>query len=134
VAAVLEQVEGADGAFRLMARLLYGCGLRLLECCRLRVKDIDLGRGQLFIRGGKWHKDRVVMLPRCLRAALAEQLRRREEVHRQDLDRGRGWVSRPGALERKYPRAPWELGWPFVFASRCLSQDPRSGHVGRHHL
>jgi integron integrase len=131
---VLERIGGCGGLYRLMARLLYGAGLRIQECCRLRVKDVDLGRGQLFVRGGKWHKDRVVMLPRCLRAAVAEQLRRREEVHRQDLDRGRGWVRLPGALERKYPRAPWELGWQFVFASRCLSKDPRSGHAGRHHL
>src|SRR5262249_10932082 len=110
VGRVLPHVAGCGGLYGLMARLLYGSGLRVMECCRLRVKDVDPARGQLFVRGGKWHKDRVVLMPRCLRPALHEQLRRQEEWHGRDLARGLGWVSLPGALDRKYPRAPWELG------------------------
>jgi integron integrase len=134
VAAVLERVAGGDGAFRLMARLLYGCGLRLLECCQLRVKDVQLARGQIVVRAGKGNKDRVVMLPRALRADLEGQLQRRRQLHEGDLARGVARVDLPDALERKYPRAAQELGWQFVFASRQLSHCPRTGRQGRHHL
>jgi integron integrase len=131
---VLDRVQGADGLYPVMTKLLYGAGLRVAECCRLRVQEVDLARGQLFIRGGKWHKDRVVMLPSSLRPALEAQLHRRKEIHERDLAHGQGWISLPFALERKYPRAPWELGWQFLFASRNLSTDPRSGRRGRFHL
>ncbi len=134
VAAVLARVEGADGAFRLMARLLYGCGLRLLECCQLRVKDLVLARGQIVVRGGKGNKDRVVMLPRSVRADLERQLEWRRRLHDRDLARGVARVDLPDALDRKYPRAAQELGWQFVFASRQLSSCPRTGRPGRHHL
>jgi len=105
VAAVLEHVDGADGVFRLMARLLYGCGLRLLECCQLRVKDVNLARGQIVVRGGKGNKDRVVMLPRSVRGDLERQLEWRRRLHERDLARGVARVELPHALERKYPRA-----------------------------
>lgn len=131
---VLEQVYGADGLYPVMVKLLYGAGLRVTECCRLRVQEVDLARNQLFVRGGKWHKDRVVMLPKALKPALEEQIQKRREVHQRDLARGLGWISLPFALNRKYPKAPWELGWQFVFASRCISADPRSDHQGRFHL
>jgi integron integrase len=134
VAAVLGHVKGGEGVFQLMARLLYGCGLRLLECCRLRVKDIHLARGQIVVRGGKGNKDRVVMLPRSVRAGLEQQLDRRRKLHERDLARGVARVDLPDALERKYPRAAQELGWQFVFASRQLSQCPRTGRPGRHHV
>jgi integron integrase len=134
VAAVLGHVEGADGVFRLMARLLYGCGLRLQECCRLRVKDVQLPRGQIVIRGGKGNKDRVVMLPRSVRPDLERQLEWRRQLHERDLARGVARVDLPDALERKYPRAAQELGWQFVFASRQLSHCPRTGRQGRHHV
>ena len=88
-----------------MARLLYGCGLRLLECCRLRVKDVQLLRGQIVVRGGKGNKDRVVMLPRSVRADLERQLDWRRRLHERDLTRGVARVELPDALERKYPRA-----------------------------
>src|SRR5262249_5033279 len=128
---VLERVTGAGGLYAVMTKLLYGAGLRVRECCRLRVKDVDLARGQLFVRGGKWHKDRVVMLPKALRPALEEQLHQRRAVHERDLARGLGWISLSDALDRKYPRAPGELPWQFVFASRNISTDPRSGNRGR---
>jgi integron integrase len=134
VAAVLERVAGADGVFRLMARLLYGCGLRLLECCQLRVKDVQLERGQIIVRAGKGNKDRVVMLPRSLRGELERQLEWRRQLHERDLARGVARVELPDALERKYPRAAQELGWQFVFASRQLSHCPRTGRLGRHHV
>jgi integron integrase len=134
VAMVLALVQGADGAFALMARLLYGCGLRLMECCRLRVKDIDLLRGQIMVRHGKGAKDRVVMLPKSVRGDLENQLANRQIVHERDLARGVARVELPDALERKYPNAARELGWQFVFASRQLSHCPRTGRAGRHHL
>jgi integron integrase len=134
VAKVLALVEGADGVFALMARLLYGCGLRVMECCRLRVKDIDLLRNQIMVRQGKGAKDRVVMLPKSVRGDLQAQLDRRRTLHERDLARGVARVELPDALERKYPSAARELVWQFVFASRQLSRCPRSGRPGRHHV
>jgi integron integrase len=134
VAAVLPLVHGGDGVFHLMARLLYGCGLRLLECCQLRVKDVHLARGQIVVRAGKGNKDRVVMLPRSVQADLERQLQGRHHLHQRDLARGVARVELPDALERKYPHAAQELGWQFVFASRQLSYCPRTGRQGRHHV
>ncbi len=131
---VLAHVEGANGVFLLMARLLYGCGLRVNECCRLRVKDVSLERQQIVVRGGKGDKDRVVMLPRAVRADLQEHLSWRQQLHARDLQRGVARVELPHALERKYPQAARELGWQFVFASRQLSHCPRTRRPGRHHL
>ncbi len=134
VAQVLALVEGADGVFALMAQLLYGCGLRLMECCRLRVKDIDFLRGQIMVRQGKGAKDRVVMLPKSVRGALQTQMDKRSALHERDLARGVARVELPDALERKYPKAAQELGWQYVFASRQLSRCPRTGRMGRHHV
>jgi integron integrase len=134
VAAVLQQVQGAEGVFRLMTQLLYGCGLRLMECYALRVKDVQLLRGQIVVRGGKGNKDRVVMLPRAAQEELTRQLERRRELHERDSARGVARVDLPEAIERKYPRAAQELGWQFVFASRQLSRCPRTGRLGRHHV
>jgi integron integrase len=131
---VLERVVGADGLFRLMARLLYGCGLRVSECCGLRVHDLDLGRAQILVRAGKGNKDRVVMLPRAVRPELEQQLALRRTVHERDLARGVARVDLPDALERKYPRAAQALEWQFIFASRQLSHCPRTGRIGRHHI
>jgi integron integrase len=131
---VLEAVDGAGGVYRVMADLLYGAGLRRLECCRLRVKDLDLERGQIMVRGGKGDKDRVVMLPRKLRPAIVALLDRRRALHERDLARGVARVELPNALARKYPQAARELGWQFLFASQLLSRDPRTEAVGRHHL
>src|SRR5262249_24861171 len=122
------------GLFGLMAKLLYGCGLRVTECCALRVRDIDLGRGQIVVRAGKGDKDRVVMLQRSVRPELEKQLAARRLVHERDLARGVARVDLPYALERKYPRAAQSFAWQFVFASRQLSRCPRTGRVGRHHV
>ncbi len=131
---VLDKILGANGLFSLMARLLYGCGLRVHECCSLRVHDIALRRGQILVRAGKGNKDRVVMLPRAVRPDLGRQLAARRTVHERDLVRGVARVELPDALERKYPRAAQALEWQFVFASRQLSRCPRTGRIGRHHI
>lgn len=120
--------------YGLMARLMYGAGLRLLECCRLRVKDVDLERGQLTVREGKGDKDRFVMLPREARDGLWRQMEWRSALHAKDVARGEGRVAMPDALERKFPNADRELGWQFLFASGRLSRCPRTGASGRHHV
>ncbi len=120
--------------YGLMARLMYGAGLRLMECCRLRVKDVDLGRGQLVIRGGKGDKDRYVMLPSAAREQLKKRIDWRRTLHEQDISRGFGRVEMPMALGAKLPGADHSLAWQFVFASTRMSADPRSGQVGRHHV
>jgi integron integrase len=128
---VLTQMEGV---FLLMAQLLYGCGLRVLECCRLRVKEINHERCQILVRAGKGNKDRVVMLPKLVREPLQKHLAWRSELHQRDVARGVARVELPDAIERKYPRAAQELGWQFVFASRQLSRCPRTSRRGRHHV
>jgi len=111
-------IVGGSGLFQLMAQLQYGSGLRVMESCRVRVHDIDLERGQVLVRGGKGDKDRVVCLPRTLRPRLAKVLEWRKNIHEQDLKKGNVWVDLPNALARKYPNAPKELGWQYLFASR----------------
>ena len=123
-----------DGTPRLMCSLIYGAGLRLLECARLRVKDVDLDRGELTVRDGKGRKDRVTVLPSSLTAPLRAQLDRVRRQHQLDLAHGLGSVELPDALERKYPRAPWELGWQWVFPATRFYDDPRTGRRRRHHL
>ena len=133
---LLEQIERLPTTepYGLMAKLMYGAGLRLLECCRLRVKDIDLERGQLSVRGGKGDKDRYVMLPVATRAGLSRQLDWRRALHERDLARGLGRVELPAALAVKFPHADHDLGWQFLFASTRISRCPRTGRLGRHHL
>ncbi|MBN2361972.1 MAG: integron integrase [Deltaproteobacteria bacterium] len=123
-----------DGANWIMASLLYGAGLRLLECLRLRVKDIDFDRNELVVRRGKGGKDRVTVLPAMLREPLREHLERVHELHQKDLADGWGEVMLPDALERKYHGASREWGWQWVFPAQRFSVDPRSGVVRRHHL
>lgn len=134
VGQVLQAIDGGEGAFRIMAGLLYGAGLRRQECCRLRVHDLDMARDQLVVRHGKGGKDRVVMVPRKLRPDLDRHLTWRRQLHDRDLQAGRARVALPDALARKYPRAAQELGWQFLFASRQLSRDPHTGDIGRHHV
>ena len=126
---VLEALEGTLG---LMAGLLYGSGLRLMECVRLRVKDVDFARQQLLVRG-KGDKQRLTVLSDRFQEPLREHLRRVKELHEADLRIGHGEVYMPSALARKYPKANQEWGWQYVFPSANLSVDPRGGKVRRHH-
>ncbi|MCZ2343814.1 MAG: integron integrase [Bacteroidales bacterium] len=120
--------------YALMARLLYGTGMRIMECCRLRIKDIDFERRQLIVRQGKGDKDRTVPFPISLRTELQDAIRQRARQHHDDLARGFGRVWLPDALAVKYPQAARELGWQFLFASKTLSQDPRTQDTRRHHI
>jgi len=131
VRAVLAELRGRE---KLMASLLYGAGLRLLECCRLRVKDIEPGRGEIVVRDGKGARDRVTILPGQLIAPLAAQLEQVRAQHERDLAAGAGSVELPLALERKYPGATFELGWQWVFPATRSYSDPVSGRRRRHHL
>ena len=123
-----------SGTHQLMAKLLYGSGLRLMECLRLRVKDLDFDYRTITVRDGKGAEDRVTMLPESLIAPLQEHLRQVKCLHKEDLAQGHGSVYLPYALERKYPNAEREWGWQYVFPSAQLSVDPRSGVTRRHHL
>lgn len=123
-----------DGQCALMASLLYGTGMRLMECLRLRVQDVDFDRGEIVVRDGKGAKDRRVPLPQRVRVRLVEQVERVRVLHAQDVETGGGAVYLPHALHRKYPNAARELDWQYVFPSRRLSRDPRSGEIRRHHV
>lgn len=126
-------LHGLAGEHALMARLLYGSGLRLLECLRLRVKDLDFGQHQLVVRDGKGAHDRITMLPDSLVAPLEEHLIAVRALHTSDLARGFGAVYLPFALAEKYPSAAREWGWQYVFPAAQLSEDPRGGTFRRHH-
>ena len=123
-----------SGTHQLIARLLYGSGLRLMEGLRLRVKDIDFARRQIIVRAGKGDKDRVTILPDTLRLPLEQHLQQVQALHGKDLAAGHGDVYLPYALDRKYPNANREWSWQYVFPAHRLSVDPRSGKVRRHHL
>jgi len=131
VRAVLGKMEGVYG---LLARLLYGTGMRLMEVIRLRVKDVEFTRGEIVVRDGKGAKDRVTMLPESVKADLRAQLAWRRNLFERDLRAGKASVYLPDALARKYPNAPTEWGWQYVFPSGSYSIDPRSGEERRHHL
>ena len=123
-----------DGVSRLMALLLYGAGLRLLECCRLRIKDVDLATNQITIRDGKGGKDRMTMLPVAVKAGLVAHLDRVRVQHEADLLHDAGWVELPWALGRKYPNAGREWIWQWVFPATRLYVDRATGQRRRHHL
>jgi len=123
-----------SGTNQLMAQVLYGSGLRLLECLRLRVKDLDFTQRQIVVRDGKGEKDRLTMLPDKLAEPLQRQLRYAQLIHEADLAEGFGAVYLPYALERKYPNANREWLWQYVFPATKRSIDPRSGVERRHHL
>jgi integron integrase len=132
VRAVLHPLRGMP---RLMAHLLYGAGLRLLECCRLRVQDVDFGRNQIAaVRTGKGDKDRVTMLPEVVKADLARHLEAVREQHARDLQAGAGWVELPTALARKYPNAGREWVWQWVFPATRPYVDRETRQRRRHHL
>lgn len=123
-----------DGQVALMASLLYGTGMRLMECVRLRVQDVGFDRNEICVRNGKGGKDRRVPLPRRVRERLLEQVERVRILHAQDLAARGGEVFLPHALARKYPNAGREFCWQYVFPSLRESKDPRSGKRRRHHV
>ena len=122
------------GAYGLMARLLYGTGMRLMECVWLRVDDVDFALHQITVRDGKGSKGRVTMLPQSLVVLLQKHLQQRRGLFGDDRLAGKGSVYMPDALARKYPGSPAEWGWQYVFPSGSYSVDPRSGEERRHHL
>ncbi|MBI2362357.1 MAG: integron integrase, partial [Elusimicrobia bacterium] len=131
---VLRILGRMDGSARLMATLLYGAGLRLMECCRLRVKDIDFDQNEIVVRAGKGDKDRHTMLPAAAVAPLRTHLATVRRQHEEDLRRGLGGVELPGALHRKYPTAAKEWGWQWVFPATSHYEDRETGERRRHHL
>jgi integron integrase len=134
VAEVQDVLARMEGRPWLIASLLYGTGLRLMECLRLRVQDVDFRRNEILVRAGKGGKDRRTMLPRSLVEALQREIERARVLHQADLAVGCGVASLPHALARKYPSAPREFAWQYVFPSVQRSIDPRDGVERRHHF
>ncbi len=131
VKALLAQLTGDKW---LMASLMYGAGLRLMECLRLRVQDIDFSRNEIFVRDCKGAKDRITMLPESLKKPLGDHLKNVKEIHNKDLDEGWGRVLLPGALDRKYPNAPAEWRWQWVFPQENRWTNMTTREEGRHHM
>ncbi len=131
VQAVLTRMSGTYG---LMANLLYGTGMRLMECVRLRVKDVDFEREEILIRNGKGAKDRITLLPKSLTGSLQAHLLQRRTLFDDDSRSGKASVYLPDALERKYPNAATDWAWQYIFPSGSFSIDPRSGVERRHHI
>ena len=123
-----------DDPYRLMAQLLYGTGMRLMECCRLRAKDVDFTRRLIVVRQSKGNKDRVVPLPDCLRDRIQTRMAATRRLHEADLEQGHGRTSLPGLLHRKYPKADREWAWQFVFPAPNLCVSPYTGQIVRHHI
>lgn len=130
----IKLLAAMTGTHQLMGKLLYGTGMRLMECVRLRVKDVDFAANQIMIREGKGFKDRVTMLPDVVQEPLRVHLERVRLLHEADLRRGGGEVYLPLALSRKYPNAGREWCWQYVFPAASLSRDPRGGATRRHHV
>ena len=131
VSGLLDRMNGLHG---MMARLLYGTGMRLMECVRLRVKDVDFEQAEIVVRDGKGAKDRVTMLPQSLIGPLQEHLRWRRQLFEDDKAKGRAAVYLPNALDKKYPNAETDWAWQYVFPAAGFSIDPRSGDERRHHV
>ena len=127
-------LDALDGSVRLLALLLYGAGLRLLEALRLRVKDVDFARNQITVRGGKGDRDRVTMLPAAVSRDLSKHLETVRAQHEADLRAGAGWAELPWALARKYPGAGREWGWQWVFPATRTYLHRETGQRRRHHL
>lgn len=127
-------LDELSGKYLLVGRLLYGSGMRLLETLRLRIKDLDLERGEITVRGAKGGRERMTMLPKQLRADLAAQIKLVREQHQRDLRGGAGWATLPGALGRKYANAGREPAWQYVFPATRINIDRESGRRRRHHL
>ena len=131
---VMSVLNAGSGINALVAKLLYGTGMRLMEALRLRVQDVDFEQFQIIVRSGKGDKDRVITLPETLVGPLKQQIERARTMHNNDLSEGFGRVHLPFALDRKYPGAGIEFGWQYCFPSMNRSTDPVTGLVGRHHL
>jgi len=131
VSEILKLIKGTNGV---LARLMYGSGMRLMEALRLRIKDIDFSYKQIVVRSGKGNKDRVTLLPDILIPDLERQIEYARRLHQSDLLAGFGRVHLPFALSRKYPNADREFAWQYAFPSAKRSRDPVSGNIGRHHL
>jgi integron integrase len=129
VRVVLEEVRGLPG---LVASVLYGAGLRLLEALSIRIKDVSFDRGEIVVRGGKGDHDRIAILPAALKQPLRRQAERARQRHEADLRNGAGWVDLPGALEKKVPSAARDPGWQYLFPASRTYTDPGTGR--RHHL
>lgn len=127
-------LQGLQGTQQLLAKLLYGSGLRIKEALRLRVKDLDFGQAQILVRDAKGNWDRVTMLPQSISELLQAHLVQIKQLHQDDLASGYGAVHLPDALARKYPRGEKEWIWQYVFPAKRRSEDPRSGQIRRHHL
>lgn len=126
--------DNLGGTHKLMARLIYGSGMRLMECVRLRIQDVDFGQGNIFIRGGKGGKDRTTILPQNIRSDLKQHIESVKDRHRRDLEKGFGDVSLPGLIARRYTKASKETKWQYVFPSKLRSRDPRTGKIVRYHV
>ncbi len=132
---VSQLLDNIDSSIQqLMIKLLYGCGLRVMECVRLRILDVDFGYKQILIRNAKGNKDRVVPLPERLMMPLQKQIQYVKQLHSEDCEAGVGEVYLPDALNRKYPGAARELIWQYVFPATKISRDPRSNKIRRHHI
>ena len=129
-----QMLQFLDGKKALPVKLMYGAGLRVSEAIRLRVGDLDFDHAQILVRSGKGKKDRFTILPLSLRDQLKEQIHKVKTLHRRDLDTGAGNVSLPHALHKKYPNAVRDISWQYVFPSRIVGKDPRSGLKVRHHI
>ncbi|OGW65247.1 MAG: integrase [Nitrospirae bacterium RIFOXYA2_FULL_44_9] len=123
-----------SGINKLMARLIYGCGLRLQECLQLRIKDVDFEQSLVIIRSGKGDKDRPTMLPEAVKEELVKHITETRVIYEKDRNAKLNGVQLPGALERKYPNAGKEWGWFWIFPSQTLSMEPRTGVIRRHHV
>ena len=130
----MELIDAMSGVFQIIVKVLYGSGLRGIECVRLRVKDVDFKMNQIVVRNGKGQKDRVTMLPEEIKKPLQNHLLYVKKIHEKDLREGYGSVYLPYALARKYKNAEKEWGWQYVFPSKKISDDPRSGKTRRHHI
>ncbi len=130
----LTVIQRMNGIPKLMTQLLFGSGLRLMECLRLRIKDVDFANRQIIVRDGKGESDRSVPLPESITPALKEHIQNVKRIHQTDLKEGYGEVRLPYALERKYPNANREPAWQYVFPASQRSRDPQTGKTMRHHL
>jgi len=127
-------IHSLQGSWFIMASLMYGAGLRVMECCRLRIKDVDFGMNELVVRDGKGGKDRRTVLPSSLKPLLREQVKKVLALHKEYMAKGYGSVYLPNALARKYPNAAYEPAWQFLFPSAQINVDPVTGEMRRHHV